>query len=131
MSRTDMSFLAGNAKREEAAIRSIVKTLHYLKFFDDSTTLAIDDSQGKRRSCLAAFGDILGVALKHTDDDRDLIVMRHIFMIEDQQKKQWRHTSTLIQSGQSHSSGGFSVMSLTVGVTCAISARMILDGKIS
>ena len=69
---------------EEKAIRSIVKTLHFLKVFDDRTALKVVDDKGNRRSCLDAFGDILGVALKHTDQDRDLIVMRHRFTIEDQ-----------------------------------------------
>ena len=88
--------MGGDARREESAIRSIVKTLHFLKFFDENTTLTINDAKGKRRSCLDSFGDILGVALKHTEHDRDLVIMRHIFMIEDAKKKQWRHTSTLI-----------------------------------
>lgn len=77
-----------------------------------------------------AFGDILGVALKHTEHDRDLIVMRHNFVLEDQNKNQWKHFSTFIGSGDSHASGGFSIMSKTVGVTCGIGARMVLTGRI-
>ena len=130
LSRTDMRHHGGNQAREESAYRSIVKTMHFLKFFDSATTVRIDDGKGKRRSSLDTFGDILGAALKHTEHDRDLIVMRHIFWIEDQQKNQWRHTSTMIQSGQSHASGGTSIMSLTVGVTCGIASRMVLEGKV-
>lgn len=52
---------------EEKAIRSIVKALHFLKVFDDATTVKVNDDKGKRRPCLDVFGDILGVALKHTD----------------------------------------------------------------
>mmetsp|Transcript_5186 Transcript_5186/g.6906 ORF Transcript_5186/g.6906 Transcript_5186/m.6906 type:complete len:306 (-) Transcript_5186:1855-2772(-) len=128
--RTDMRNYHGVAAKEEAAYRSIVKTMHFLKFFDSATTVRIDDAKGKRRSCLDTVGDILGAALKHTDNDRDLVVMRHIFWLEDQQKKQWRHTSTMIQSGQSHASGGFSIMSQTVGVTCGIASRMVLEGRV-
>lgn len=36
----------------------------------------------------------------------------------------------MIQSGHSHNSGGFSIMSTTVGVTCGIAARMVLTGKV-
>ena len=130
LSRTDMRHYGGNPAREEAAYRSIVKTLHFLKFFDDSTKVRISGPNGKRRPSLDVFGDILGAALKHTEHDRDLVVMRHIFWLEDQQKNKWRHTSTMIQSGQSHASGGFSIMSLTVGVTCGIACRMVLEGKV-
>ena len=81
LSRTDMRHYGGNQAREEAAFRSIVKTMHFLKFFNSSTTVQVDDTKGKRRSSLDTFGDILGAALKHTEHDRDLIVMRHIFWI--------------------------------------------------
>lgn len=84
LSRTDMRHYGGNQAREMAAFRSIVKTMHFLKFFDGSTAVQIEDAKGKRRSSLDTFGDILGAALKHTEHDRDLIVMRHIFWIEDQ-----------------------------------------------
>lgn len=111
LSRSDMRHFKGDQSLEEKAIRSIVKTMHFLKFFDSATKLKLNDAKGKRRPCLDAFGDILGVALKHTENDRDLIVMRHNFTMEDQQKKQWKHTSTFIGSGQSHASGGMSIMS--------------------
>ena len=104
--------------------------MHFLKFFDSSTTLKVNDAKGKRRPCLDVFGDILGVALKHTENDRDLIVMQHNFVIEDQQKNQWKHYSRFIESGASHASGGFSIMSKTVSVTCGIAARMVLTGRV-
>ena len=130
LQRTDMRHYKGNQIAEEDAIRSIVKTMHFLKFFDANTAIKANDAKGTRRPCLDAFGDILGAALKHTEHDRDLVVMRHNFVLEDQQKNQWRHNSTMIQSGQSHASGGFSLMSLTVGTTCGIAARMVLTGKV-
>merc|ERR1712051_237328 len=67
LSRTDYRHYGGNQVLEEKAIRSIVKTLHFLKVFDSKTTLKVANNKGNRRSCLDAFGDILGVALKHTD----------------------------------------------------------------
>lgn len=57
--------------------------MHFLKFFDSNTAVKINDDKGKRRPCLDVFGDILGRALKHTDNDRDLVVMRHNFVLED------------------------------------------------
>lgn len=56
--------------------------------------------------------------------------MRHNFVIENQKKERWAHTSTWIESGQSKASGGFSLMSKSVGVTSGIGARLVLEGKI-
>ena len=130
VSRADMRHFGGDQSMEEKAVRSIVKTMHFLKFFDNATTVKCVDAKGKKRPCLDVFGDILGVALKHTENDRDLIVMRHNFTLEDQQKKQWKHTSTYIGSGQSHASGGKSIMSQTVSITCGIAARMVMTGRV-
>ena len=69
--------------------------------------------------------------MTHGETDRDLVVMRHNFIIEDQNKRRWRHTSTLIDSGQSFKSGGASLMSQTVGITTAIGTRLIMEGKIT
>lgn len=96
--RTDVRHFASEDKVADA-YKQILKTMRFLKFFDSSTTLALDDAKGKRRPCLDVFGDVLGRALKHTDNDRDLVVMQHKFTVEDQEKNQWKHTSTLIQSG--------------------------------
>lgn len=68
--------------------------------------------------------------MRHTDIDRDLVVMRHNFIIENQKKERWDHTSTWIESGASKASGGYSLMSKSVGVTAAIGARLVLEGKI-
>ena len=112
------------------AFKSIVKTMRFLGFFGDSVKLTTTDSKGNQRSCLDCFGDVMADRLKHGKHDRDLIVMQHKFMVEDSNKKQFQHTSTMMQSGQSAASGGQSIMSQTVGITCAIGARMILEGKI-
>jgi hypothetical protein len=50
--------------------------------------------------------------LAMNDQDRDLVIMRHEFGIEDPNSgKKWKHTSTLIASGQSKASGGSTIMS--------------------
>ena len=65
--------------------------------------------------------------------------MRHDFEIWDHcasdqagmmTRKRFHHSSTLIASGQSKASGGHSIMSTTVGKTCAIATRLVLEGKI-
>ena len=66
-----------------------------------------------------------------TDEDRDLVVMRHNFIIEEPKtKKRWNHYSTLIASGNSKKQGGYTIMAKTVGMTAAIGCRMIMDNKI-
>jgi saccharopine dehydrogenase-like NADP-dependent oxidoreductase len=65
------------------------------------------------------------------DDDRDLVIMRHDFVIEDKNNVRWNHYSTLIASGSSKKQGGYTIMSKTVGMTTAIVSRLILEGRVS
>lgn len=69
--------------------------------------------------------------MTHEDYDRDLVVMRHVFTLEDPHtKERFEHTSTMIQSGESTNSGGYSIMSTSVGVTAAMGVRLVLEKKI-
>jgi saccharopine dehydrogenase-like NADP-dependent oxidoreductase len=93
--------------------------------------LKTTESDGKKqRSYLDVFGDVLGEKLAMNDEDRDLVVMRHSFLIEGPNKVRWNHYSTLIASGSSRKQGGYSIMAITVGVTTAISTRLVLEGRI-
>lgn len=128
--RVDTKHLNGNTTRIADNFVQIVKSMQFLGFFDDLNKLKTIDANGKPRSCLDSFGDLMAVRMKHTEHDRDLVVMRHNFIIENQKKERWLHTSTWIESGASHASGGYSLMSKSVGVTAAIGARLVLEGKI-
>lgn len=65
------------------------------------------------------------------DNDRDLVIMRHEFGIQSPStNKEWKRTSTMVASGNSKASGGYSIMSQTVGYTCAIATRLVLQNKI-
>jgi len=57
--------------------------------------------------------------------------MKHIFKMEDKAKNTWEETSTMIVTGETKKSGGHSIMSLTVGTTCAIATRLVIEGKVS
>ena len=70
-------------------------------FYDDPNKLIVTTKDGKYRSYLDVFGDVLARRLSMTDEDRDLVVMRHNFVLEDKNKKRWNHYSTLIASGSS------------------------------
>lgn len=73
----------------------------------------------------------MGKKLAMSDHDRDLVIMRHVFHIQDPKTNhRWEHTSTMVASGESKASKGISLMSKTVGVTCALATRLVLDKKI-
>jgi saccharopine dehydrogenase (NADP+, L-glutamate forming) len=120
----------GDKAMLEEAFNRIVKSIHFLGFFDDSIKLKTKDAKGKQLMYIDVFGGVMADKMTHGEADRDLVVMRHNFILEDKSKKRWRHTSTMIDSGQSFKSGGQSLMSRTVGITCAIGTRLILEGKI-
>ena len=70
----------------------------FLGFYEDTNVLKTV-ANGKPRTCLDAFGDLMAQRMKHTDEDRDLVAMRHNFIIENEKKERWAHTSTWIESG--------------------------------
>ena len=104
-----------------------MKTMHYLGFYSD-------EPFAFKENCtyLDVLSQVMGEKLALKDTDRDLIIMKHIFKIEDPKtKRKWEETSTLVASGDTKVSGGHSIMSKTVGLTCAIATRMVLEKKIS
>jgi saccharopine dehydrogenase-like NADP-dependent oxidoreductase len=131
MSDIDVKYIPADSNLG-SLFKQYFKALLFLGFFDDKTPLVITSKDGKPRSYLEVFSDVLAKKLSMTDDDRDLVVMRHNFVIEDpKDKKRWNHYSTLIASGNSKKQGGYTIMAKTVGMTAAIGARMILDNRIS
>ena len=73
----------------------------------------------------------MGVKLALNEYDRDLVVMRHVFHIMDPStKERWEHTSTMVASGKCKADKGETIMSQTVGITCALATRLVLEKKI-
>lgn len=129
MSDLDVSYLPESTL--PTLFKQHYKALIFLGFFDDKTPLIITHKDGKPRTYLEVFGDVLAKKLSMTDEDRDLVVMRHNFVIEEPKtKKRWNHYSTLIASGNSKKQGGYTIMAKTVGMTAAIGCRMIMDNRI-
>lgn len=95
--------------------------MRFLGFYEEKNTLKTKDEKGQQRSCLDAFSDVMSSRMEHTKNDRDLVIMRHNFIIENEKKERWGHSSTWIESGHSAASGGYSLMSVSVGVTSALS----------
>jgi saccharopine dehydrogenase-like NADP-dependent oxidoreductase len=116
----------------ESAIKNIVKTFVFLGFYDPEQSVKVKDASGKARPCLDVLGDVMGTKLALDDYDRDLVVMRHVFHIQDPKDGQrWEHTSTMVASGKCKADRGETIMSQTVGITCALATRLVLDKKIS
>jgi hypothetical protein len=111
LERVDIKYLHGNKAAVEQTYLGIIKSMHFLGFFDDAVTLQTVDSLGKQRLYIDVFGGVMADKMTHGESDRDLVVMRHNFILEDKNKKRWKHTSTMIDSGQSSKSGGNSLMS--------------------
>lgn len=131
LARTDVKRFGDDLKQTEEGYSRLLKAMRFLGFFEDDLMLTIKDGKGNLRPCLDCFGDVMAVRMEHTKNDRDLVVMRHNFILENEKKERWNHTSTWIQSGQSAASGGQSLMSTSVGVTCGITSRLVLEGRIT
>ena len=132
MSDIDVSYLPKDETSLINLFKQYYKALIFLGFYDDTTPLVVSNKDGKPRGYLEVFSEVLAKKLSMTDEDRDLVVMRHNFVIEDPKlKKRWNHYSTLIASGNSKKQGGYTIMAKTVGMTAAIGTRLIIDNKIS
>jgi len=103
LSRADFSYISDD-RLLATAIKNIVKSMQFLGFFDDNQKVQVLDKAGNQRPCLDVLGDVMGVKLALTEHDRDLVIMRHVFQIEDpKDKSRWEHTSTMVASGNSAS----------------------------
>ncbi|MGD1009937.1 MAG: saccharopine dehydrogenase C-terminal domain-containing protein [Candidatus Aminicenantales bacterium] len=81
----------------------------------------------KKGSALDILAARMVERLKYAEGERDMVILQHEFVTEDRKGRTGKITSTLIDFGIP---GGDSSMSRTVGLTAAIGARLILDGRI-
>ena len=123
IAKSNLSYLP--IKQQPKVIQDIIKTMHFLGFFEGNAL------KTNKCSYLEALSDVMASKLALKEDDRDLVVMRHVFKLRDpKSNRKWQHTSTMVASGNSKASGGASIMAQTVGITCGIATRMVLVGKI-
>jgi len=81
----------------------------------------------KKGSALDILAARMVERLKYAEGERDMVILQHEFVAEDRTGRREKIISTLIDFGIP---GGDSSMSRTVGLTAAIGARFILEGKI-
>lgn len=65
--------------------------------------------------------------LRYTAKERDMVVLRHDFLVESRDGKRERITSTLVDYGIP---GGESAMARTVAYPAAAATRLVLEGKV-
>lgn len=81
-----------------------------------------------RGSALDILGERMLKKLQYEEGERDMIILQHIFKASYTDKKAEKITSTLIDFGIPY---GDSSMARTVGLPCAIGAKLILENKIT
>lgn len=128
--KIDYTWLADDVAKKDV-MRGLLKTLLYLGLFSDQP---IQENQ----KYLGALSNEMQKTLNMGDHDRDLVVMRHEFELWEhfeeegkKMRKKIKQTSTFVKSGESKASGGHSVMCTSVGVTCGIATRLVLEGKVT
>ena len=101
--------------------------MNYLGFYEKvGPALKLTDKKGQARSYLDVFSDVLSDKLSMNQFDKDLVVMKHIFTLQNKQGVKWMKTSEFIKTGEAEAEGGQSIMSNTVGITAGIAARLVL-----
>lgn len=130
LSLVDISYMTEAQTLE--AYTMIVQSMIFLGFFDPNQKVQPKcPKTGNSRNYLQVFGDVMADKLSMDDNDRDLVFMRHVFEITDPKtSEKWNHYSTMVGSGSSKAQGGYTFMAKTVGLPCAISTRLVLEGKI-
>lgn len=98
----------------------VLKGLKWLGFY---STAAIE----KRGTLLDTLCATLEKKMKFEEGERDMIMLQHKFEIDWADGTSETRTATLLEYGKPH---GDTAMARTVGVPCAISTQLILDGVI-
>ena len=105
-----------------AAGSAILSRLEWLGLFEDSPLPAA------KGSALDNLTALMVDRLRYEENERDMIVLQHEFLVRTEAGRTDRIVSTLIDYGLP---GGDSSMSRTVGLPAAIGARLVLEGRIA
>jgi saccharopine dehydrogenase (NADP+, L-glutamate forming)/spermidine synthase len=105
-----------------AAGSAILSRLEWLGLFEESPLPAA------KGSALDNLTALMVDRLRYEENERDMIVLQHEFLVRTEAGRTDRIVSTLIDYGLP---GGDSSMSRTVGLPAAIGARLVLEGRIA
>ncbi len=98
----------------------VIKRLKWLGLFSDETVPEQDNY-------LDILSDLLQEKLYYKEGEKDMILLRHKFVIENKDRSQDVVTATLIDYGIPH---GDSSMARTVSLPLAIGVKLMAEGKI-
>eukprot|EP01135_Chromosphaera_perkinsii_P003351 Nk52_evm51s240 gene=Nk52_evmTU51s240 len=117
------SFVRGKLESEGKVkdVEAVVDACEWLGLF---TRENVDHAP----SVMDAFCSLLQKKLGYGPTERDMVVLHHIFGIENADGSLERKTSTLVAYGEQ---GGYTAMAKTVGFPAAIASRLLLEGKVS
>jgi saccharopine dehydrogenase (NADP+, L-glutamate forming) len=97
----------------------VINALEWLGLFSDEKVVS--------NNRLDMLCDLLQKKLYYSEGERDMIILKHKFLIQNEDKIKELLTSTLIEFGTPH---GDSAMAKTVSLPMAISTRLIAEEKI-
>lgn len=98
LSKVDYSYVK-DPKGIQEIYTSMVNSIIYFNLMNNHTKILTVNKEGKALSYLDVFGNLMSQKLSLSDQDLDLVVMRHNFTIEDQNKVRWNEYSTMIAIG--------------------------------
>ena len=101
----------------------VVAGLRWIGLFSDESI----EPRGNPLDCLCAT---LEKKMQYEKGERDFVLLQHKFEIEWSDGRKEMRTSTLCEYGEPEGSDGYSAMAKLVGVPCAVTVLMVLDGEI-
>nr|KAJ3420481.1 hypothetical protein HK105_005622 [Polyrhizophydium stewartii] len=116
-----ISLVAAKAGLSGEEARRIITGLKWLGMFSNTPV-------HRRGNLLDTLCATLEEKMQYSPDERDMVMLQHKFDIEWPSGAKETRTSTGLWFGVP---GGDSAMATTVGVPCAITTQLILDGKIT
>lgn len=106
----------------EAERKHVLMGFRWLGLFSAGTQVP------RRGSYLDALCATLEEKMKYGENERDMVMLQHNFLVETAQGARKTILSTLLAFGQPQ---GPSAMATTVGVPCGLATQLVLDGLIN
>ncbi|RAL13488.1 enoyl-CoA hydratase/isomerase family protein [Aspergillus homomorphus CBS 101889] len=120
VARKCLGFIAG--KEEE--LDRVLSGLRWIGLFDE------DRLVDERDTPLDTLCAVLERRMAYQPGERDMIILQHVFDIENADRSTERRTSTLVEYGDPVGPGSRSAMAKLVGLPCAVGVLAVLEGRI-
>jgi len=110
---------------DSSKLKKIIKSWDFFEFYNS------DDLINPASKPLDALCEVCLRKMDYGEGERDLVVMKHVFGIEESDGTRKTLESTFVATGDLVGSGGNSVMCKTVGLPTALGSRLILEGNVT